>query len=121
MKVIGITSGIGSLQYGFYKEGFKIGHAHEWRQYYNDGAHTLNYDAPVFEHYEVQPEDIGVEVITSHPECGNFSNLYTGPNRDTRTKDPGDIHKFTELANEYKPLVFLVDNLPKSLEAVHRL
>lgn len=118
MKVIGITSGIGSLEYGFRKEGFDILHHHEWRDYYNTGTFEKNYGTDTFEDYEPQPKFKGVDVVVSHPECGNFSNLYCGPNREIRKKDPGDIYKFMDLCKAYDPAFFLVDNLPGSLGAV---
>lgn len=117
-KVIGITSGIGSLQYGFHRSGWEVGNAHEWRKYYNTGTFERNYGASVTEIYEPDPSDVGVDCIVSHPECGNYSNLYTGPNASTRVADPGDIFQFINLAAQYQPKVFLCDNLPKSLQAV---
>lgn len=122
MKVLGITSGVGSLQYGFKQEGFEIGISHEWRKYYNvDKTFEKNYKQDCFEQYVSQPGWQGVDCIVSHPECGNYSNLYTGKNRDTRQGDPGDIYKFIDLCNEYQPKTFLCDNLPKSLLAVDKV
>lgn len=121
MKVIGITSGIGSLQYGFMKQGFDIGPSHEWRKYYNiAGTFEKNYRQPCFEDYELQQALKHPACIVSHPECGNYSNLYTGAKRDERQADPGDIYKFIDLARAYKPQTFLCDNLPKSLMAVSK-
>lgn len=119
MKVIGVTSGIGSLEYGFKQQGFEILHHHEWRKYYNTGTYEKNYGNFTDEGYEVYPKHKGVDVIVSHPECGNFSNLYCGPNREQRQGDPGDIYKFIDLCKLYQPQFFLVDNLPKSLMAVN--
>lgn len=119
-KVLGVTSGIGSLQYGFDKAGWDIGPSHEWRTYYNTGTFEENYGERVHEEYEPLSGFQGVDCIVSHPECGNYSNLNTGVNRKKRQKDPGDIFKFTELANQYQPKVFLVDNLPTSLKAVSK-
>lgn len=119
-KVIGITSGIGSLQYGFKRAGFEVGHSHEWRKYYNTGTYKKNYGKDVWEEYEPDRNSKGVDCIVSHPECGNFSNLYTGKNAGTRQADPGDIYQFIDLAKGYQPKTFLVDNLPKSLIAVSK-
>jgi DNA (cytosine-5)-methyltransferase 1 len=119
LNVIGITSGIGSLQYGFKKSGFNVLHSHEWRKYYHDSkTYEANYLQENTEIYECLTNYKGVDCIVSHPECGNFSNLYTGKNRETRQSDPGDIYKFMELCRNYQPKTFLVDNLPKSLIAV---
>jgi site-specific DNA-cytosine methylase len=118
MKVIGITSGVGSLQYGFLRAGFEIEHQHEWRKYYNSGTFEKNYGKEYTESYEVDSRFKGVDVVVSHPECGNYSNLYCGKNKDSRQKDPGDIFKFMDLCKQYKPKFFLADNLPKSLLAV---
>lgn len=118
MKVVGITSGIGSLQYGFKKAGFEIEHQHEWRKYYNSGTYEANYGKEYTEDYDMDSKFKGVDMIVSHPECGNFSNLYCGKNKAARLKDPGDIYKFMDLCKLYQPKFFLVDNLPKSLTAV---
>lgn len=121
LKVIGITSGVGSLQYGFRKEGFKVLHSHEWRKYYDlSGTYSRNYGCENLSNYDPVERFKGVDCIVSHPECGNFSNLYTGKNRDARNIDPGDIYKFIDLCQKYEPKTFLVDNLPKSLMAVTR-
>jgi len=121
MNVVGITSGIGSLQYGFKGQGFKIGPAHEWRKYYNiAGTFTRNYGSVLSEEYDLDSKWKHPVCIVSHPECGNYSNLYTGSNRGQREQDPGDIYKFIDLCKIYKPQTFLCDNLPKSLLAVSK-
>jgi site-specific DNA-cytosine methylase len=118
LKVLGVTSGIGSLQYGFRKWGFEVLDSHEWRKYYNPVTFNKNYGVNINPDYIPNTRFKGVDCIVGHPECGNFSNLYTGPNRLKRTKDPGDIHKFIDLVKDYQPKTFLADNLPPSLEAV---
>lgn len=118
LKVIGITSGIGSLQYGAKQAGFEVLHSHEWREYYHNGTYEKNYKKENTRSYEVDNRFVGVDLVVSHPECGNYSNLYTGANRANRESDPGDIYKFIDLASKYQPGFFLVDNLPKSLQAV---
>ncbi len=116
---IGITDGIGSLIWGAKQIGFKILGNHEWRKYYDTGTFEHNFEAPYVQDYEVIDNSmVGVDLIASHAECGNFSNLYTGPNRDKRVLDPGDIWQFINLAQKYKPKFFLADNLVKSLVAV---
>lgn len=121
MRVLGITSGVGSLQYGFKQEGFDVCLSHEWRKYYNlNQTFEKNYGQPCLENYEYQSNLKGVDCIVSHPECGNFSNLYTGKNREKREVDPADIYKFIDLCIEYQPKTFLCDNLPKSLLAVSK-
>lgn len=120
MKALGITDGIGSLLYGPKKIGFDIVGNYEWRKYYNTGTFERNFKgSPYITDYDFkEPKWKGIDLITSHPECGNFSNLYTGPNAAIRNADPGDIYKFTKLCNYYRPKVFICDNLPKSLGAV---
>lgn len=121
LQVMGITSGVGSLQYGFKKSGFDVLHSHEWRKYYHqDKTYEKNYGKD--NHFSYDPIEgfSGVDCIVSHPECGNFSNLYTGKNREQRQVDPGDIYKFIDLAKQYQPKTFLVDNLPKSIMAVSK-
>jgi site-specific DNA-cytosine methylase len=119
LKMLGITSGIGSLMYGPYKLGFKPIAAYEWRKYYNTGTFEKNFKAPYITDYGDKDSTLkGVDLICSHPECGNFSNLYTGKNAATRQLDPADIHLFTDLCSYYQPKYFICDNLPKSLLAV---
>lgn len=117
---LGITDGIGSLLYGPQKLGFKILGNYEWRKYYNTGTFEKNFKgAPYITDYQDRNAAWkGLDLITSHPECGNYSNLYTGPNAAERNLDPGDIKLFMDITKYYQPKHFLCDNLPKSLLAV---
>jgi DNA (cytosine-5)-methyltransferase 1 len=129
-KAVGITSGIGSLLVGAKAAGFDVVGNIEWRQYYHlkDGQGTNTFQAAfpraVFkEHLEDMSLDeiqrmMGADLAMGHPECGRYSRLSGSvKNRDLRAKDPSDIPLFVDLVARLKPKFFVMDDLPKSLDA----
>jgi site-specific DNA-cytosine methylase len=130
MKVIGITSGIGSMLVGAKQLGFEVLGNIEWRRYYHaedeHGRNTFreHFNAPMYKNIdEMTLEEIdkmtGADIAFGHPECGNFSNM-SATAQQTRTltemrKDAGDIPIFTDLVSKLKPRFFVQDNIPKSL------
>lgn len=122
MNSVGITGGIGSLQYGAKKAGFKVIGNIEWRKYYHSGTFEYNFkNAFMVESWEDLTDDqkqslIDIDLATGHPDCGAYSNLNTGKSKNQANPScKSDIPLFLELVNHIKPKFFLMDNLPKSL------
>jgi len=131
MKAIGITCGIGSMLVGARLAGFEILGNVEWRKYYHyrdaQGRNTFeqNFPGAVFKKSlaEFTPSELemftGADLALGHPECGNFSNLSganVGMGHDHR-KEPMDIPLFCDLVARLKPRFFVMDDLPRSLDA----
>lgn len=130
MKAIGITSGIGSLLVGAKEAGFSVVGNLEWRQYYHhrddhgQNTFTANFPGAIFkEHLEDLELDeiatmMNADLAMGHPECGRYSRLSGSvKNRDARAKDPSDIPLFVDLVARLEPRFFVMDDLPKSLDA----
>lgn len=130
MKVIGITSGVGSLLIGARQAGFDVVGNIEWRKYYNktdaQGRTTFTENFPgaflAKNIGQLTPEQLematGCDLAMGHPECGNFSTL-NGSNKSAKSAllDPGDIPLFVDMIAQLKPKFFVMDDLPKSFIA----
>jgi site-specific DNA-cytosine methylase len=120
MKVIGITSGAGSMLIGAQELGMRVVGNIEWRKYYrHTNTFTNNFKGAKIwgkldELTETEKSDMSdAEIAFGHPECGNFSNLRV--RKTAKLRDPSDLPLFAELVKELRPKFFVMDNLPKSL------
>lgn len=118
LQVLGVSSGIGSIQYGFQRAGWRVLHAHEHREVFHTGTFEANYGEELHADYEPDLRYRGVDCIVSHPSCSNFSSLYVGKDADEREKDGSSFSRFITTAQAYQPKVFLIENLPRSLKAI---
>lgn len=117
-RVLGIISGVGSMIVPALDKDLKdkcevVGN-YEWRKYYNTGTFEHNFDAPVWSDWESVPSEAkkDIDIVMSHPECGNFSVLQKDP---SKRSEENDIGEFVEHISEVRPKFFLMDNLYKSL------
>jgi DNA (cytosine-5)-methyltransferase 1 len=132
MKAIGLTCGIGSMLIGARQAGFNIEGNIEWRKYYHaiddEGRNTYTENFPnsvLTKHIDHLSSDeierlMNVELALGHPECGAYSAL-SGANKnyqERQNSDPSDIPLFIGLVKKLQPQFFVMDNLPKSLNAV---
>lgn len=122
LKTIGITGGIGSLQYGAKKAGLKAVGNIEWRRYYHSGTFEHNFKgAWMVEEIEDLTEEQfaeihGIDLAMGHPDCGAYSNLNSGKDRHhVEAQAKSDLPLFMELVSKIQPKFFIMDNLPKSL------
>lgn len=119
MKVLGITSGVGSMLIGAQQLGMEVLGNIEWRPYYHTGTFERNFKgAPQYRYVSDVPQWQmekwhGVDIIFGHPECGNFSNLRV--RKTAMLGDPADLPLFVDLIKEFRPKFFAMDNLYKSL------
>jgi site-specific DNA-cytosine methylase len=119
MKILGLTSGIGSMMIGARGKHKILGNI-EWRKYYHTGTFENNFPGSFMVHKmedvpeKIRPQLEGVDLIIGHPECGNFSNLHT----TKPCNNAMDIPLFMDVCKELRPKFFVLDNLPKSLLAV---
>jgi len=117
-RMLGITSGIGSMMAPALEEELKekieiVGNQ-EWREYYNCGVFEQNFHAPYWDDWNDVPSEAkeDIDIVMGHPECGNFSIL----NNDiTKRKNENDIGDFVEKVSEVQPKFFLMDDLYPSL------
>jgi len=118
-RILGIISGIGSMIVPALDKDLKdkvevVGN-YEWRKYYHTGTFEHNFNAPLWSSWEEVPEEAksDIDVVMSHPECGNFSVLQKDA---SKRSEENDIGEFVDHIAEVKPKFFLMDNLYKSLE-----
>jgi DNA (cytosine-5)-methyltransferase 1 len=130
MKAFGITCGVGSLLIGAKQAGFDVVGNVEFRKYYHvkdqygQNTFTSNFPGAIFKPTitDLTPEEIerimNPDLALGHPECGRYSQLSGSvKNRHLRAQDPGDIPLFVDLVAQIRPRFFMMDDLPKSLEA----
>ena len=118
-RMLGITSGIGSMMAPArfdddLKEKIEIVGNQEWRKYYNCGIFETNFDPPYWPDWGDVPAEAkeNIDIVMSHPECGNYSVL----NNDiTKRDNETDIGPFVEKVSEVRPKFFLMDDLYRSL------
>lgn len=128
LRVLGITSGIGSMLVGARQAGFKPVGNIEWRKYYHQkdekGRNTFleNFKGTfmvekIDDLTEEQLTSVkGIDLAMGHPECGHFSRLNAvNKGAAEHARDPGDIPLFVELLSIIKPRYFAMDDLPLSL------
>jgi len=116
LTALGLTCGIGSMLIGARSAGFKVIGNIEWRKYYHTGTFEKNFPGTyMVKAFEEAPDIKNIDIVFSHPECGNFSNLRCNK---PKFDDPGDIPLFIKMVKEVSPNYFVMDNLPKSLIAV---
>lgn len=120
MKALGMICGIGSMLIGAKRQGYDIIGNIEWRSGYWTGTFEHNFPGAFMakDLKSLTPEQLeqckGVDYMTGHTECGNFSSLNVLP----KAGDPGvfsDIPLFAEAVRVLGPKVFSMDNLPASL------
>ena len=122
LKALGMTDGVGSMLVGAKEQGYEILGNIEWRKYYHTGTWEKNFDnawmVKTWEDAPPVPDDI--DIIMGHPECGQWSNLGFSSlgNTKERYEVPSDIPVFIHGVKKYKPKMFAMDNLVKSLYAV---
>ena len=80
-RLLGIISGVGSMMVPALDEDLRkkievVGN-YEWRKYYNTGTFEHNFQADTWPAWGDVPEDAkqNIDIVMSHPECGNFSVL----------------------------------------------
>jgi site-specific DNA-cytosine methylase len=116
--MLGIISGVGSMMVSALdddkKDNIEVVGNYEWRKYYNSGTFERNFNAPLWDKWENVPEEAkqDIDIVMSHPECGNFSILQKDLSKRT---EENDIGEFVEHIAEIKPKFFLMDNLYPSL------
>lgn len=127
MRALGLTSGIGSMLVGARNAGFEIVGNVEWRKYYHkkdgNGKNTFTENFPgAFLYHAMKDLDAGhinrlqgVDLVMSHPECGNFSQLNRF--RSETQSNPGDIPLFLEMVQKIQPRFFVMDDLPRAFIA----
>lgn len=122
LTALGMTDGVGSMLIGAQDQGYEILGNIEWRKYYHSGTWQYNFkNAWMVENWEKAPpipDDL--DIIMGHPECGQWSNLgfaSLGKSQE-RYEVPSDIPVFIHGVKKYKPKMFAMDNLVKSLYAV---
>lgn len=114
-RMLGIISGVGSMMVPALKDdNIEVVGNYEWRKYYNSGTFERNFNAPLWPTWEEVPEEAkqDIDIVMSHPECGNFSILQKDLSKRT---EENDIREFIEHIAEIKPKFFLMDNLYPSL------
>lgn len=118
-RLLGIISGVGSMMVPALdkdlREKIEVVGNYEWRKYYNTGTFEHNFQADVWPAWGDVPEDAkqDIDIVMSHPECGNFSVLQKDL---SKRNEENDIREFVEHIKEVKPKFFLMDNLYKSLD-----
>ena len=116
MKNFSLIGGIGSLSYAARKAGFEVIGGYDWRKYYHTGTWEKNYNTDFTQNLE--DWDLsklkGIDLVTSHPECGAYSNLSSSKKQRL---NPMDIPRAISEIAKIQPKFALVDNLPKALYA----
>lgn len=125
LRVLGMTSGIGSMLVGARQAGFRVIGNIEWRGYYHKkdelGRNTFleNFTGAfmvkkLIDLSEDQKDSIrGIDLIMGHPECGSYSQMNSAP----KFHNKGDIPLFVDAMQELRPRYFVMDDLPKSFLA----
>lgn len=136
LRAVGVTCGIGSMLVGARAAGFRVVGNVEWRKYYHvvdehqRNTFTENFHGAIFpenlDHLTTDQIEklMGADIALGHPECGRFS-LLDGANqkvardkgRPERAMDPADIPLFVDIIGKLRPRYFVMDDLPKSLQA----
>lgn len=122
LTALGMTDGVGSMLVGAKDQDYEILGNIEWRKYYHSGTWQYNFDnawmVNTWEEAPSIPDDL--DIIMGHPECGQWSNLGFSSMGNTmaRYEVPSDIPVFIHGVRKYRPKMFAMDNLVKSLHAV---
>lgn len=121
LTAIGIESGIGSMLIGAKQEGFKVVGNVESRRQFHTGTFQYNFGWAFMEYdlKKVITKIPKIDLLMSHPSCGKFSSM--GWANSNGKQDISEEHGSFELVissiNLIGPRFFLVDNLPRALEA----
>lgn len=117
-RLLGVISGIGSMLVPALdkelRDKLEVVGNYEWRKYYHTGTFERNFNAPLWQKWEEVPDEAkeDIDIVMSHPECGNFSILQKDPKKRLEENDIGDFVKHIQ---EIQPKFFLMDNLHLSL------
>lgn len=113
MNVLGIECGVGSMMIPSKELGFNIIGNIENRKYFNTGTFEKNFDAPFIDDLEIETSFKDIDILFSHPKCGEFSKLNQSLSKGRKLHE--GFYTLTKQINFYKPKIFLIDNLPNSL------
>lgn len=116
-KVLGINGGGGVILYPFRKE--LVGNI-EMRSLFHthdDVQWKLNFNVPQDHSFGVHYAPRMVDVIVGAPDCGHSSVLaYSRAKKFSDPKENDSLKMYVQAIDEYRPKLFLMENLPKLLE-----
>lgn len=117
MNVLGVSAGQGALLYPFRKH--LLGNIEPRGVFHTPGEEQwkLNFgDIPFFKGYCLQEFDVPVDIILASPDCGASSIMRLSKVKELGSpKDNRSLNLVTAAILEYKPKIFLIENLPRLL------
>ena len=118
---LGYLCGIGSMMIGARAAGFTPIGNYEDRKFMLPESFTTNFPGAFFEHTNFLDLGLKPDLLIGHPPCGNFSHLLHSAKKCKdiagKRKNPGRIPDFIQAVRYFRPKFFVMENLPKSLNA----
>lgn len=117
MNVLGISAGQGALLFPFRKH--LLGNIEPRGVFHTPGEEQwkANFgDIPFYKGYCLQEFDEKIDIIISSPDCGASSIMRLSKVKELgNPKDNRSLNLVTAAILEYKPKIFLIENLPRLL------
>lgn len=115
MNVLGVCAGQGALLFPFRKH--LIGNIEVRGVFHTPGEEQwkANFgDIPFYKGFCLQEFDEKVDIIISSPDCGASSVMRLSKVKELgNPKDNRSLNLVTAAILEYKPKIFLIENLPR--------
>ena len=122
LKVLGVCAGQGALLFPFRKH--LIGNIEIRGVFHTPGEEQwkANFgDIPFHKGFCLQEFDKKVDIILSSPDCGHSSVMRLSKVKELgNPKDNRSLNLVTAAILEYKPKIFLIENLPRLLSLLPR-
>ena len=122
MNVLGVCAGQGALLFPFRKH--LIGNIEVRGVFHTPGEEQwkANFgDIPFYKGYNLPQFEERVDVIISSPDCGASSIMRLSKVKELgNPKDNRSLNLVTAAILEYKPKIFLIENLPRLLSLLSR-